>query len=176
MGEVSSGFQQQQQWSAAQQHLLLQQGVPKLSSHPNTFSAMTHSSIIHHRMDLMVSALHSELQLKVSLTDLVFQGFPSGDVPPLSSRVAVFKSLSVRTVSVCLPLIRWDGFCQYCDNVKITTATCNVAELGSVRKFGRLVLWTSQYYCRRISHPTTLHHPRTQLMELTIVILIGIRL
>ena len=136
---------------------------------------MTHSSIIHHRTHLLVSAIYSELQLKVSPTDLVFQGFPSGDIPPLS-RVAVFKSLSVRTVSVCLPLIRWDGFGQYCDNVKITTATCNVAELGSVRKFGRLVLWTSQYYCRRISHPTTLQHSRTQLMELTIVILIGIRL
>lgn len=91
-----------------------------------------------------------------------FWRFPSGDIQPLMHWESQEGCcLPVPVYQDCLmpscvsPLIRW--FCQYCDNVKITTAaTCNVAMLGSVWKFGRLVLWTSSQY-HSVSHPNCQH-------------------
>ena len=74
---------------------------------PNTFSTMTHSSIIRHRLHLLVWAIYSELQLKVSLADLIFQGFPSGDISTSQQGCCLQVTVCQERVS---PLIRWTGF------------------------------------------------------------------
>ena len=160
---VPVGFQQQSWSAAAQQHLLLlllQRGVPNLKPQ----HICRNDSLLNHPPQTPSSEKNIHNLSRKFLWMIWFSMTFQIEIFQVSAAGSLSSAHCLPRLRACVPPHQMDGFCQYCDNVKITTAACNLPMLGSVRKFGQLVLWTSQYYCRRISDPvfvrtTTLQDP-----------------